>query len=144
MTKRGLGILCLPAPLPTDAISNTSFPVWFSPDMQITLTIPDAYKENPEMLAARAEDVFILELGALWRQYLLPVMRRVTPHRTGQLRRALAIYRDGNRLILAVKPSGFYWYMVSGLPAKYRNLYQQLLPQMVDIALLRTREKIGL
>lgn len=112
--------------------------------MEISLTIPPAYMENPEQLAARAETIFISELGELWRQYLLPTMRRVTPYRTGQLRRSLVIYRDGNRLILAVRDSGFYWHMQPGLPLRYKRIYERLLPQMVDLALKRTRQKIGL
>ena len=112
--------------------------------MQISISIPDAYQENPETLAQRAEDVFISELGELWRQYLLPTMRKATPRRTGQLRRALVVIRDGKKLILAVKPSGFYWHFQDGLPLRYKAIYEKLLPQMVDVALLRTREKIGL
>lgn len=112
--------------------------------MRISINIPPAIMENPETLAARAESVFISELAELWRQYLLPSFRKTTPYRSGQLRRALFIARDGNRLIMGVRNSGFYWHMVSGLPLRYRNIYQRLLPQMVDIALIRTREKIGL
>ena len=112
--------------------------------MQISINISPALMENPERLAQRAEDVFISELGALWVQYLLPTMRKATPYRTGQLRRAMTIYRDGNRLILVVKNSGFYWLWQRGLPLRYKAIYESLLPRMVDIALLRTKEKIGL
>ena len=112
--------------------------------MQISISIPDAYLQNPEQLAARAESVFISELGALWVQYLLPAMRKATPYRSGQLRRALFIVRDGNRLILGVRNSGFYWHFQDGLPLRYKRIYETLLPQMVDAALIRTKEKIGL
>ena len=112
--------------------------------MQVTLTIPPALMENPERLEQKAEDIFIGELLELWRQYLLPTMRRATPRRTGQLRRSLQIVRDGNRLILAVKPQGFYWFMQRGLPLRYKAIYEKLIPQMVDVALIRTKEKIGL
>ena len=112
--------------------------------MQISISIPDTYKENPNRLAARAESIFISELAALWVQYLLPAMRKTTPRRTGQLRRSLQIVRDGNKLILAVKPQGFYWFMQDGLPLRYKRIYERLLPQMVDLALLRTKEQLGL
>ena len=112
--------------------------------MRIEITIPPALMENPEQLAGRAETVFISELAELWRQYLLPSFRRTTPYRTGKLRRALQIVRDGNRLILAVKPQGFYWFLQDGLPLRYKAIYQRLLPGMVDLALIRTKEKIGL
>ena len=112
--------------------------------MQISITIPEILMENPERLAARAETVFISDLAELWRQYLLPSFRKTTPYRSGQLRRALQIVRDGNRLILIVRPQGFYWFMQRGLPLRYKAIYQRLLPQMVDLALIRTKEKIGL
>ena len=112
--------------------------------MRIEITIPPVLMENPDTLAARAEDIFISELGALWLKYLLPAFRKTTPYRSGQLRRSLFIARDGNRLILAVKPQGFYWFMQDGLPLRYKAIYERLLPQMVDAALIRTKEKIGL
>ena len=112
--------------------------------MQISLTIPDAYTQNPAQLAARAEDVFITELGALWGRFLLPAMRKATPYRTGKLRRSLVIIRDGNRLILAVKPQGFYWFMQPNLPLRYKAIYEKALPELVNVALLRTKQKIGL
>ena len=112
--------------------------------MRIEITIPPVLMENPERLAQRAEDIFISELAELWCQYLLPSFRKATPYRTGKLRRALQIVRDGNRLILIVRPQGFYWFMQRGLPLRYKAIYEKLLPQMVDAALIRTREKIGL
>ena len=112
--------------------------------MQISITIPPALMENPDRLTARAESIFISELLSLWRQYLLPAFRKTTPFRSGQLRRSLHIVRDGNRLIIGVKPQGFYWFMVSGLPQRYQILFERLMPQMVDIALLRTKNKLGL
>ena len=112
--------------------------------MQISITIPPVLMANPEQLAAQAESVFISELAALWQQYLLPAFRKTTPRRTGQLRRSLQIVRDGNRLILIVRSQGFYWHFQGGLPLRYKAIYQRLLPEMVDAALIRTKQKLGL
>ena len=113
--------------------------------MRIEITIPPVLMENPDRLAARAEDIFISELGALWLKYLLPSFRKTTPYRSGQLRRALFIARDGNRLILGVRNSGFYWHLATtACRSATKQFIKQLLPQMVDLALIRTREKIGL
>ena len=112
--------------------------------MQISIDLPDEYIQNPEQFGARAESIFLTELTKLWRQYLLPAMRKATPYRTGQLRRSLHIVRDKNKLIIAVRPSGFYWHLQRGLPAKYKAIADRLIPQMTEVALIRTREKIGL
>lgn len=112
--------------------------------MQVTVSIPDAYMQNPDRLAQQIESEFITELLQLWKQYLLPAFRRITPYRTGRLRRSLHIVREGNKLTIAVKPQGFYWHMQDGLPLRYREIYNRLLPQMVDIAMQRTRERLGI
>ena len=112
--------------------------------MRVTVSIPDAYMRDPDRLAQQIESVFITELAELWRQYLLPAFRRITPYRTGGLRRSLHIVREGNKLTIAVKPQGFYWHMQRGLPERYQAIYNRLLPQMVDIAMQRTRQRLGI
>ena len=111
--------------------------------MQVTVNMPEAYAQNPERFAQQIEDTFIDELLSLWRKHLLPAFRKTTPYRTGRLRRSLQIVRIGNRLQIKVKPRGYYWHMQRGLPERYQTIYRQTLPQMMTVAMQRTREKMG-
>ena len=94
--------------------------------------------------ATDLETAFIRRFAVLWRDVLYPQLRQATPVRTGQLRRAMRMgYRDG-RFIVYMDRSGFYWLFQKGLPQKYKKIYDQLLPAMVNTALQQAKADIGL
>ena len=98
---------------------------------------------SPET-AKELERAFTKRFAVLWRDVLYPAMQQATPVRTGQLRRALKIgYADG-RFFVFFDRAGFYWYLQRGLPQRYRQIYDRLIPGMVDVALQQAKADVGL
>ena len=100
--------------------------------------------EYSEKLGQDLKQAFTRRFAAIWRDVLAPQLRQATPVRSGQLQRAMQIgYRDG-RFVVFMDRSGFYWRFQKGLPAKYKKIYDHLLPAMVNTALQQAKADVGL
>ena len=100
--------------------------------------------EYSAQTATDLETAFTRRFAVLWRDVLYRQLRQATPYRTGQLQRVMRIgYRDG-RFVVYMDPSGFYWRFQKSLPQRYQQIYNNLLPAMVNTALQQAKEDVGL
>ena len=90
------------------------------------------------------EKAFARRFAVLWRDVLYPSFQRVTPARTGQLKRAMKIGYAGGKFFIRFDRAGFYWRFQQGLPQKYQQIYDRLLPAMVDTAFQQAKADVGL
>ena len=98
-----------------------------------------------ERLVARFVDVFLIELTGLFNAVLIPKFQRITPIRTGHLRWAIRVSRQGTtKLIIGFPPSADYWIYQRGLAAKYNAIYRREIPALADMANRRAREMVGI
>ena len=98
---------------------------------------------NPDT-AKELERAFTRRFAVLWRDVLYPAMQNATPYKTGQLKRAMKIgYADGKFFVYFDK-AGFYWYLQKQLPQRLQQIYDRLIPGMVDVALQQAKQDVGL
>ena len=67
------------------------------------------------------ENVLSMILEA-WAKQAIPQMRSITPVQRGRLLASLYVDRQGKGIVIGLRPSGFYWRFVNGLPDRYRDI----------------------
>ena len=87
----------------------------------------------PDDLGERLQREYSNVLWLLWIQFLNQ-LRDSTPRVEGTLRKAMHAYRTNTHFVIAFYDSGYYWFMVDGLPEKYKRIAQREIPRMQRIA----------
>ena len=101
-------------------------------------------EREAEALAQQFIELYFAEITNLFNRVIVPKLQRATPVRTGNLRGAFRVWREGNMLNIGFHPRGYYWEFVDGLNEKYQTITQRDIPVMAELAFQRTREKMGL